>query len=284
MSSIAILWLPNLLMELLALLARPLEHVFYRADIGTAYHIFACAFVYFTAWLNAVVKVSPLNDRLEQIADSDVFSRIGAANRLLVKGYLRGCFFVPNLVGPVWMCWYMHPHDAHLDALAHLYGFTIGLLHMPLIFSLVLRGVLPMAFAVPCVVVVEKVSEALWMISDWLPEDPVAAAQKGLRELRRLLRELLRATVKAVDREVLRSEHRVLVAAAWGVVVMQAFILHGMLVDLYRPYLQRLVVRVVSDALICVGDALFDAGMWVEGFLVERVYWDTEGRWVTAFH
>lgn len=282
MSSLAILWPPNLLMGLLSLLARPLEHLFYRADLCAAYHLFASAAVYFTAWLNAVVKVSSLNDRLEEVAASPAFDRIGAANRLLVKGYLRGCFLVPNLVGPVWICWFMNAHDARLDALAHLYGFSIGLLHLPLLLSLVLRVLVPLAFAVPCFLV-EKVSQALWLASGWLPEDPVAAAQRGLRGLRRFLRELPRTTVAAVDREVLRSENKMLHAAAWGVVAMQAFIFHTMLVDFYRPYLQRLAVRAVSETLIYVGDAIFEAGMWVEGFVVRKGYWDNEGGWETIF-
>ncbi|KAK2038825.1 hypothetical protein LZ31DRAFT_607805 [Colletotrichum somersetense] len=277
------IWPPVLLSLLLALLARPLEWLFYHADLCAAYHASAAAAVYLTASLNALVAASPaLRRRLRAVRDdADLFARLGPCNRRLLRAYLRGCFLLPNLAGPVWV-WCSS--GRLLDDLAHLYGFAVALLHAPLLASLAVRLVVPLA----CAALrrsLEATSRFVRRASDVLGDDrpgAAAAAQTALAALHARLGRLPGRVVDAVDGKLLRAEWAFtrLVAAFLAAVCVSA--LHIMVVDVYRPHLQRLAVRWAALALMSVGDAVFGVGMWVESIVVERGCWEDRSLWEVA--
>ncbi|KAK1566424.1 uncharacterized protein LY79DRAFT_528829 [Colletotrichum navitas] len=277
------LWLAALLSLLLALLVRPLEGLFYHADLCAAYHASATAAVYLTACLNAAVAAKPrLRRRLRAVRDdADLSARLGPCNRLLVRAYLHGCFLLPNLIGPVWICRVARPESRLLDDLGHLYGFAVALLHAPLLASLAVRLVAPLA----CRALrrsLEAASRLVWRASDALGDDPAAAAQTALVALHARLGRLPGRVVDAVDGRLLRTELAFLRLAAAFLAAVCASTLYAMVVDLYRPYLQRLAVRATAWALMSVGDGVFGAGMWVESIVVERGYWEDRSLWEVA--
>ncbi|KAK2031326.1 hypothetical protein LX32DRAFT_691732 [Colletotrichum zoysiae] len=279
------IWPPVLLSLLLALLARPLEWLFYHADLCAAYHASAAAAVYLTTSLNAFVAASPaLRRRLRAVRDdADLSARLGPCNRLLLRAYLRGCFLLPNLAGPVWVWCSSSGGGRLLDDLAHLYGFAVALLHVPLLASLAVRLVVPLA----CAALrrsLEAASRLVRRASDVLGDErpAAAAAQTALAALHARLGRLPGRVVDAVDGELLRAEWAFtrLVAAVLAAVCVSA--LHVMVVDVYRPHLQRLAVRWAAWALMSVGDAVFGVGMWVESIVVERGCWEDRGLWDVA--
>ncbi|KAK1980382.1 hypothetical protein LZ30DRAFT_594909 [Colletotrichum cereale] len=270
----AAFWLPALLSLLLALLVRPLERLFYHADLCVVYHVSAAAAVYLTACLNAVVATTRLRRRLRAIRhDADLFARLGPCNRLLVHAYLRGCFLLPNLLGPVWLCRVARPDSRLLDDLAHLYGFAVALLHAPLLASLAVRLAVPLAFRA-LQRSVEAASRLVWRASDALGDDPAAAAQMALAALHARLGRLPARVVDAVDGRLLRAEWAFLRLVAGFLAAACLSTLYVMVVDLYRPYLQRLAVRLTALVLMSVGDAVFNVGLWVESIVVERGFWE----------
>ncbi|GJC78290.1 hypothetical protein ColLi_01128 [Colletotrichum liriopes] len=265
----------------LAVLTRPLEGLFYHADLCAAYHIFAAAFVYLTAWLNALVKTTRLQHRLQDIRDdTDLFRAMGTCNRHLIKAYLGGHFLLPNLIGPIWICWIVNANNRFLDQLAHLYGFAIGLLHMPLLVSLAINLVVPSVF---CVLrwLVERTSRLVWEASKVIPQDPAAAAQRCLAALHDWLERLPEKIVDAIDRRLLRAEWVFMQLATAFAIAAYSSMLYTMIIDLYRPYLQRFAIHLTAQILMFVGDALFDTGRWVESIVVERGFWEGIGLWET---
>ncbi|KAK2055389.1 hypothetical protein LY76DRAFT_648405 [Colletotrichum caudatum] len=287
-------WPPVLLSLALALLARPLERLFYHADLCAAYHASAAAAVYLTASLNALVAASPaLRRRLRAVRDdADLSARLGPCNRLLLRAYLRGCFLLPNLAGPV-RVWCGAGGGGGgggrlLDDLAHLYGFAVALLHAPLLASLAVRLAVPLACAAlrrsleAASRLVRRASDALGNRRPAAADAADAAAQAALAALHARLGRLPGRVVGAVDGRLLRAEWAFLrlVAASLAAVCVSA--LHVMLVDVYRPHLQRLAVRCAAWALMSVGDAVFGAGMWVESIVVERGCWEDRGLWEVA--
>ncbi|EFQ32014.1 hypothetical protein CGRA01v4_08388 [Colletotrichum graminicola] len=277
------LWLAAILSLLLSLLVRPLERLFYHADLCAAYHASATAAVYLTACLNAAIAAKPrLRRRLRAVRDdADLFARLGPCNRLLVRAYLRGCFLLPNLIGPVWVCRVARPDSRLLDDLAHLYGFAVALLHAPLLAGLAVRLVVPLA----CRALrraLEAVSRLVWRASAALGDDPAAAAQTALAALHARLGRLPGRVVDAVDGRLLRTELAFLRLAAAFLAAVCLSTFYAMVVDLYRPYLQRLAVRATAWALMSVGDAVFGVGMRVESIVVERGYWEDRSLWEVA--
>ncbi|KAJ0134403.1 hypothetical protein CTA2_2457 [Colletotrichum tanaceti] len=279
---LSVLWPPAISFALLGILVRPLESFFYHADLCAAYHLFAAASVYFTAWLNAIVKTSPpLRRRLRAIRDdADLRRRLGTPNRLLLDAYLGGYFLLPNLVGPVWICWVANAHSRRLDDLAHLYGFSIGLLHAPLLASLAVKLVVPLVFRVLCWVVV-GVSRLVWRASAYIPSDPAAAAQRGLAALHGWLESVPGRVVETFDRDALRTEWVFMKLVTAFVLASCLSMLYTMTIDLYRPYVQRLAVHLTARVIIFVGDVILNAGWWVEGIVVKRGLWEGIGLWET---
>ncbi|KAK1963530.1 hypothetical protein LY78DRAFT_705100 [Colletotrichum sublineola] len=268
------LWLPSLFSLLLALLVRPLERLFYHADLCAAYHASAAAAVYLTACLNAAVFTTRLRCRLRAVRDNaDLFACIGPCNRLLVRAYLRGCFLVPNLVGPVWVCRFVRPDSRMLDDLAHLYGFAVALLHAPLLASLTIRLVVPLT----CSALrgsVEAVSRLVWRASGAIGDDPAAAAQMALAALHAWLGRLPGRVADAVDGRLLRAEWAFLRFVAGFLAAVCLSALYFMVFDSHRLFLQRLAVRLAAWVLMSVGDAVFNAGVRVESVVVKSGYWE----------
>ncbi|TQN69286.1 hypothetical protein CSHISOI_06205 [Colletotrichum shisoi] len=273
---------PAIFFVLLSILVRPLECVFYHADLCAAYHLFAAASVYLTAWLNAIVKTSPpLRRRLREIRDdADLLRRLGAPNRVLVEAYLGGYFLLPNLVGPIWICWVANAESRNLDDLAHLYGFAIGLLHAPLLVSLAVKLVVPSVFRALCWSIV-RVSRLVWQVSGYVPSDPAVAAQRCLAALHGWLESVPGRVVETVDRDVLRTEWVFMKLVTAFVLASWLSILYTMTIELYRPYLQRFAVHVTARVIIFVGDAILNVGWWVEGIVVKRGLWEGIGLWET---
>ncbi|TDZ15745.1 hypothetical protein Cob_v011449 [Colletotrichum orbiculare MAFF 240422] len=131
-----LLWPPHLFSHLLSHISHhSLDRFFYHADVCLAYHVLTLMAVWLTTAVNSLVFLCHLDQSLRTFRDRSVeYRRIGSINRFLLDRYLGGHFLVPNLVGPIWICWYLSPRDGYLDTLAHLYGFLIGLLHLPLLF------------------------------------------------------------------------------------------------------------------------------------------------------
>ncbi|KAF9872340.1 hypothetical protein CkaCkLH20_10167 [Colletotrichum karsti] len=276
-----IIWPPHALSYILLLAGLLLDLYFYHATLSVAYYAFAALSVHATLWLNACVLVKPLglHRRLCAVRRHEAFARVGPLNQALVNMYLRGCFLVPNLVGPIWICWFMNAHNVYLDNLAHLYGFVIGLMHVPLMLSVGLKLLLPAAFAVP-VWAIERVSELVYLLSKHIPESPAAAAQEMLRWLRDLLRGIPGRITRLLDREVLRSEHRYMWTAVYGVLAMYVMILLTTVVVPCALWLPRLGVKFFADLLMTAGDLLFEMGMLAEKLAVKRVLWEGRGAWM----
>ncbi|OHE95170.1 hypothetical protein CORC01_09557 [Colletotrichum orchidophilum] len=271
------MWPPTLLASILALLVASLETIFYRADLSAAYHIFAAASIYLTLSLNAVIVMTRLKNAVQAIKDNaEVFSQIGPFNRWLVEGYLRSLFLLPNLVGPIWVCWVLYADNRCLDNLAHLYGFVIGMLHMPLLLSLAVHLVVPGIFRVLCWIIA-KTSRLVWAASYHIPHHPCELAQRLLSALHRWLEALPQKIVAAIDRSVLRTEWLFLRLSVGFACVSLVCLLYTMIVDLYRPYLQRLAVHLTAEVLMFVGDLIFDVGLWVDGIVVKRGFWEGVG-------
>ncbi|GJD00552.1 hypothetical protein CH63R_13808 [Colletotrichum higginsianum IMI 349063] len=279
---LSVLWPSAIFFVLLSILVRPLESVFYHADLCAAYHLFAAASVYLTAWLNAIVKTSPpLRRRLREIRDdADLLHRLGAPNRVLVEAYLGGYFLLPNLVGPIWICWVANADSRRLDDLAHLYGFAIGLLHAPLLASLAVKLVVPSVFRILCWSVV-RVSRLVWQASGYIPSDPAVAVQRYLAALHVWLESVPGRVVETIDRDVLRTEWVFMKLVMAFVLASCLSMLYTMTIELYRPYLQRLAVHVTARVIIFVGDAILNVGWWVEGIVVKRGLWEGIGLWET---
>ncbi|GKT93261.1 hypothetical protein Ct61P_11111 [Colletotrichum tofieldiae] len=255
----AILLPPTILYFFLTVLTRSLEGIFYHADLCAAYHIFAAAFVYLTAWLNALVKTTRLQHRLQDIRDdTDLFRAMGTCNQHLIKAYLGGHFLLPNLFGPIWICWIVNANNRFLDQLAHLYGFAIGLLHMPLL------DIAPRVGGV-----------------QGHPARPAAAAQRCLSALHDWLERLPERIVGAIDRRLLRAEWVFMQLATAFAIAACSSMLYTMIIDLYRPYLQRFAIHLTAQILMFVGDAIFDTGRWIESIVVERGFWEGIGLWET---
>ncbi|GKT45221.1 uncharacterized protein ColSpa_05402 [Colletotrichum spaethianum] len=228
---------PAILSYLLDVFVRPLEGLFYHADLCAAYHIFGAAFIYLTTWLKAVVKTTRLQHRPQEIRNvADLFRSLGTCNQILVRGYLGGCFLLPNFVGPIWVCWVVNADNAFLDSLAHLYGFAIGLLHMPLLVSLAINLVISFVFGL-LRRLVESTSRFVWKACKGIPHDPAAAAQRSLAALHGWLERLPERIVDRIDRKLLRTEWAFMQLVTAFVIAACMSMLYTMIVDLYRPYL-----------------------------------------------
>lgn len=273
------LWPPNLLSLLLGLLARPFERHFYHSDLCAAYHSFTTVSVYSSAWLSVVIMMTPLRQRLQEIHDTPaLFKLLGTCNQILLHAYLRGYFLLPNLLGPIYVCWVANANNSHLDDLAHLYGFAIGVVHIPLLLSVSIQLVIPVVFSGLRAFVV-GVSRAVWALSEHIPADPAAAAQRFFGALHGWLEGLPDKIMNLVDGKVLRAESNFLHAVAIGCILVCMCILYTLIVDLYRPFLQSFAIHVVAQCLMFVGDLLFDLGLWVEALVVKRGFWEGRGIW-----
>ncbi|KAJ0319133.1 hypothetical protein COL5a_010347 [Colletotrichum fioriniae] len=143
------MWPPTLLAATFTLFITPLEKVFYRADLSIAYHIFAAASIHLSLVLNAAIVMTPLKNKFQNIKKNEqVFSQTGIFNRWLVECYLHSLFFLPNLFGPIIVCWVLFADNRYLDNLAHLYGFVVGMLHAPLLLSLVVHLIVHLTFCI----------------------------------------------------------------------------------------------------------------------------------------
>ncbi|KAL0930343.1 uncharacterized protein CTRU02_214418 [Colletotrichum truncatum] len=273
-----ILWPPNLLSHTTTLLTSYLERHFYLATIYEICRIFSSVSVYVTLWLNVIIKITNLNDKLQEAANSDAYKRISSVNKFLLKGYLHGYFLIPNLAGPIWVYQYMNTRHDNLEKLSNLYGFAIGVLHLPLLLSVSMKLFLPLVFSGLCTAV-EKLSKVIWMVSAYIPRNPVAAIQSLLRVLRDFLHGLPHKIVRLLDRQILRSENRFLVAVMWFAVLVHGLLFYRMIVDIFRPHLQRLAIELVADGLMTLGDKVFELGMWVESLVVRRGLWEGKGSW-----
>ncbi|KAF4878278.1 hypothetical protein CGCSCA1_v002669 [Colletotrichum siamense] len=260
--------------------SRPLERWFYRSDLSAAYHLISTASIYITLWLNAyiLIRATGLRAHLCRLREHESCERIGRINRLLLDAYLGGFFLLPNLCGPIYVCWWLNPHNRQLDELAHLYGFWIGVWHVPLLLSLSLKLILPGVFGL-LVWAVGKVSEGVWWAADILQEGPAALIQGSLRRLREFLLAAPRTICDGIDRKVLRSESKYLVFAVWLAMAGYCVILYAIFVETYRAYLQRAVARVLSSLLMDIGDHIFAAGYWLERLVVEKGFCGGTKRW-----
>ncbi|TDZ30553.1 hypothetical protein C8035_v002746 [Colletotrichum spinosum] len=279
-----LLWPPHLFSHLLSHLSHhSLDRFFYHADICLAYHVLTLMAVWLTTVVNSLVFLCHLDQSLRTFRDRSVeYRRIGSINRFLLGRYLGGHFLVPNLVGPIWICWYLSPRDGYLDTLAHLYGFLIGLLHLPLLLCVSLHLTVPLIFSVLCQVPI-LLSKAVWHMSGLVPAQPVVATQNFLRWLHGWLLDIPAKVVRLVDRDALRAEHGFFVTAMRLVVAMQVFILYTMVVECFRPNVQRFAIQVAADALVAFGDAMIGAGMWVESLVVKGGFWEEGHSWHDIF-
>ncbi|KAK1621573.1 hypothetical protein BDP81DRAFT_466678 [Colletotrichum phormii] len=246
------MWPPSLLAAIFTLSITPLETVFYRADLSMAYHIFAAASIYFSLTLNAAIVMTPLRSKFQEIKKNDeVFSHIGTFNRWLVEGYLRSFFLFPNLFGPIIACWIIFPDNRYFDNLAHLYGFVIGI---------------PYRRA--------PTSRFVWAVSDYIPKHPCESNQKFLLALHIFLEEVPDTTVAAIDRKLLCTEWLFLQLVAGFACTSLVCMLYTMIVETFRPYVQRLVVHLTAEVLLYAGDFIFEVGHWIEGFVVRQSVWE----------
>ncbi|UQC76453.1 uncharacterized protein CLUP02_17966 [Colletotrichum lupini] len=251
--AIRTMWPPTLLAAIFTLFITPLEKVFYRADLSIAYHIFAAASIYLTLILNAVI--------------------IGIFNRWLVEGYLHSLFFLPNLFGPIIVCWVLFADNRYLDNLAHLYGFVVGMLHAPLLLSLAVHLVVHFVFLI-LRWVVAKTSWLVWTVSDYMPQHPCESTQKFLLALHVWLEELPDETAAAIDRKLFRTEWFFLQLVAGFACTSLVCMLYTMIVDTFRSCLQRLVVHITAEVLLHIGDFIFEVGRWIEGLVVRHTIWE----------
>ncbi|KAJ0296684.1 hypothetical protein COL516b_011384 [Colletotrichum fioriniae] len=239
------MWPPTLLAATFTLFITPLEKVFYRADLSIAYHIFAAASIHLSLVLNAAIVMTPLKNKFQNIKKNEqVFSQTGIFNRWLVECYLHSLFFLPNLFGPIIVCWVLFADNRYLDNLAHLYGFVI----------------------------VAKASWLVWTVSDYLPQHPCESTQKFLLALHIWLEELPEETVAAIDRKLFRTEWFFLQLVAGFACTSLVCMLYTMIVDTFRPCLQRLIVHHTAEVLIYIGDFIFEVGRWIEGLVVRRPF------------
>ncbi|KAK1532759.1 uncharacterized protein CCOS01_04742 [Colletotrichum costaricense] len=272
--AIRTMWPPTLLAAIFTLFVTPLEKVFYRADISIAYHIFAAASIYLTLILNVVIVMTPLKTNFQNIKKNEqVFSQIGIFNRWLVEGYLHSLFFLPNLFGPIIVCWVLFADNRYLDNLAHLYGFVVGMLHAPLLLSLAVHLVVHLVFLI-LRWIVAKTSWLVWTVSDYMPQHPCESTQKFLLALHVWLEELPDETAAAIDRKLFRTEWFFLQLVAGFACTSLVCMLSTMIVDTFRPCLQRLVVHITAEVLLHIGDFIFEVGRWIEGLVVRQTIWE----------
>ncbi|KAL2875912.1 hypothetical protein SGCOL_008908 [Colletotrichum sp. CLE4] len=250
------MWPPSLLAAIFTLFITPLETVFYRADLSMAYHVFAAASIYFSLTLNAAIVMTPLRSKLQEIKRNDeVFSQIGTFNRCLVEGYLHSFFLFPNLFGPIIACWIIFPDNRYFDNLAHLYGFVVGMLHIPLLLSLAVHIAVHLFFRV-LRWIVAKTSRLVY----YIPRHPCESTQKFLLALHVCLEELPDTTVAAIDRKLLCTEWVFLQLVVGFAFTSLVCMLYTMVVEAFRLYLQRLVVYLTAEILLYVGDFVFELG------------------------
>ncbi|KAK1466351.1 hypothetical protein CCUS01_01200 [Colletotrichum cuscutae] len=267
--AIRTMWPPILLAAILTLFITPLEKVFYPADLSIAYHIFAAASIYLTLILNAVIVMTPLKTNFQNIKKNEhVFSQIGIFNRWLVEGYLHSLFFFPNLFGPIIVCWVLFADNRYLDNLAHLYGFVVGML-----LSLAVHLVVHLVFLI-LRWIVAKTSWLVWTVSDYMPQHPCESTQKFLLTLHVWLEELPDETAAAIDRKLFRTEWFFLQLVAGLACTSLVCMLYTMIVDTFRPCLQRLVVHTTAEVLLYMGDFIFEVGRWIEGLVVRQTIWE----------
>ncbi|KXH64378.1 hypothetical protein CSAL01_07947 [Colletotrichum salicis] len=267
-------WPPSLLAAIFTLFITPLETGFYRADLSMAYAIFAAALIYFSLTLNAAIVMTPLRTKFQEIKKNDeVFSQIGTFNRWLVEGYLHSFFLFPNLLGPIIACWIIFPDNRYFDNLAHLYGFVIGMLHMPLLLSLAIHIVVHLFFLV-LRWIVAKTSRLVWAVSDYIHKHPCESTQKYLFALHIWLEELPDRTEAAIDRKLLCTEWLFLQLVAGFACTSLVCMLYTMIVETFRPYLQRLGVHLTAEILLYVRDFIFEVGHWIEGLVVRQSVWE----------
>ncbi|KAK1722973.1 hypothetical protein CaCOL14_008250 [Colletotrichum acutatum] len=268
------LWPPTLLTAIFSLSITPLEKVFYRADLSIAYHVFAAASIHLSLTLNAAIVMTPLKINVQNIKRNEqVFSQIGILNRWLVEGYLHSLFLFPNLFGPIIVCWVLFADNRYLDNLAHLYGFVVGMLHAPLLLSLVVRLVVHLVFRI-LRWIVARMSWLVWMASHYIPQRPCESTQKFLLALYIWLEELPGETGATIDSKLLFTEWFFLQLVAGFACTSLACMLYTMIVDTFRPCLQGYVVHLTAEVLLYVGDFIFEVGRWIEGLVVKQSVWE----------
>ncbi|OLN95809.1 hypothetical protein CCHL11_02763 [Colletotrichum chlorophyti] len=267
------LWPPKLFTDLLSLLVLHLEHSFYHAHLCSAYHLFSRIAVIASACLNFAVRINPsLQARLANARTaSDIFNRLDPISRALLRCYLAGIFLLPNLLGPICTCWFFNPESKTLDDAAHLYGFLIGSLHLPLALN-VSRKFLATLFFSGLRSLVQAVLRLLWPLSYCLPPSAAAATQRWLGSLHAWFVALPGDVVSLLDRRLLRAECVLLRAAVYCTAVIAACTLYSMVIDAYRPYLLRLAITIISRCFVSVGGLLTAAGLWVDNSVVQSEY------------